>query len=140
MVDAERGLGRPERALDLASSPEARTLPLDERIELAIVVSGIRRDLGQNEAAVVGLQIPELVPDRRSRGQPVSTTRMPRHCWRAVVRARPATWFAHAVDADETGETDADERLAELDGVVMTDLLEGEDDDAPAADSEHGGR
>ena len=41
-------------------SPEARTLPLEERIELAIVVSGIRRDLGQNEAAVVGLQIPEL--------------------------------------------------------------------------------
>ena len=60
MVDAERGLGRTERALDLASSPEARTLALDERIELAIVVSGIRRDLGQNEAAVVGLQIPEL--------------------------------------------------------------------------------
>jgi hypothetical protein len=32
------------------------------------------------------------------------------------------------VDADDAGETDADERLAELDGVVMTDLLEGEDD------------
>ena len=46
MVDCERGLGRPERALELATSPEARTLTLEERIELAIVISGIRRDLG----------------------------------------------------------------------------------------------
>jgi len=138
MVDAERGLGRTERALDLASSPEARTLPLDERIELAIVVSGIRRDLGQNEAAVVGLQIPEL---RAGSKKPWAA----RLCY-AYAEALLAcgredearTWFAHAVDADDAGETDADERLAELDGVVMTDLLEGEDD-PQADDTERGG-
>ena len=129
MVDAERGLGRTERALDLASSPEARTLALDERIELAIVVSGIRRDLGQNEAAVVGLQIPELRAGPPSRGPPGCTTPTPRRCWPSVARTDARTWFAHAVDADEMGETDADERLDELDGVVMTDLLEGEDED-----------
>ncbi len=128
MVDAERGLGRTERALDLASSPEARTLGLDERIELAIVVSGIRRDLGQNEAAVVGLQIPEL---RAGSSKPWAARLYYAYAEAllAVGREEDArTWFAHAVDADEMGETDADERLAELQGVVMTDLLEGEDE------------
>jgi hypothetical protein len=139
MVDAERGLGRTERALDLASSPEARTLPLDERIELAIVVSGIRRDLGQNEAAVVGLQIPEL---RAGSKKPWAARLYYAYAEALLASGREdeaRTWFAHAVDADEAGETDADERLAELDGVVMTDLLEG-DDDASAADSDQGDR
>ena len=38
-------------------------------------------------------------------------------------------WFARAADADEELETDAAERLAELDGVVLTDLLDGEEDE-----------
>jgi len=37
------------------------------------------------------------------------------------------TWFGHAAGADVDGETDADERLSELDGLVMTDLLEDEE-------------
>lgn len=129
MVDCERGLGRLERALDLASSAEARALPLAERIELAIVVSGIRRDLGQVDAAVHALQIPQL-------------TSAARKAWRARLSyayaeallakgdaAAARDWFAKAADADLELETDAVERLAELDGVVMTDLLEGEDAD-----------
>ncbi len=101
MVDAERGLGRTERALDLASSPEARTLPLDERIELAIVVSGIRRDLGQNEAAVVGLQIPEL---RAGSKKPWAARLYYAYAEALLACGREdeaRTWFAHAVDADE---------------------------------------
>ena len=111
-------------------------MPLDERIELAIVVSGIRRDLGQNEAAVVGLQIPEL---RAGSKKPWAARLYYAYAEALLACGREdeaRTWFAHAVDADETGETDADERLAELDGVVMTDLLEGEDDDAQATDTE----
>ena len=56
MVDCERALGRPERALELATDPEAATLSTAERVELAIVISGVRRDLGQLDAAVVGLE------------------------------------------------------------------------------------
>lgn len=55
MADAERGLGRPERAIALAQEPEAATLARDAQIELAIVVSGARLDLGQPEAAVAAL-------------------------------------------------------------------------------------
>jgi len=39
------------------------------------------------------------------------------------------TWFGRAANADLDGETDADARLAELDGLVLTDLLEGEEDE-----------
>lgn len=60
MADCERGLGRPERALDLAASPEAASLTRQQRVELQIVVSGARTDLGQLDAAVLALQLPEL--------------------------------------------------------------------------------
>jgi hypothetical protein len=55
MADCERGLGRPERALALAQEPEAATLDADAQIELAMVVSGARLDLGQPEAALAAL-------------------------------------------------------------------------------------
>ncbi|MFC8731117.1 hypothetical protein ACFT5B_01485 [Luteimicrobium sp. NPDC057192] len=55
MADAERGLGRPERALDLARTPEAETLDAYGRTELALVVAGARLDLGQTEAALAVL-------------------------------------------------------------------------------------
>ena len=55
MADAERGLGRPERAITLSQEPEAATLGPDAQVELAIVVSGARLDLGQPEAAVAAL-------------------------------------------------------------------------------------
>jgi len=60
MADCERGLGRPERALTLAQEPEADTLDADAKIELAMVVSGARLDLGQPEAAVAALSSPEV--------------------------------------------------------------------------------
>ena len=51
MADCERGLGRPERAIALAASEEAASLEPGAAIELAIVVSGARLDLGEAEAA-----------------------------------------------------------------------------------------
>lgn len=58
MADCERGLGRPERALTLAASPEAEGLAPAESVELAIVVSGARLDLGEPEAAIAVLRAP----------------------------------------------------------------------------------
>lgn len=129
MVDAERGLGRHERALDLAASPEAASLTQDERIELAIVVSGIRRDLGQYEAAVVGLQLPQLNAGSR---QPWAARLFYAYAEALLAKGDEdgaLTWFGHAANADLEGETDADERLAELDGLVLTDLLEDGDEE-----------
>lgn len=128
MVDCERALGRPEKALDLAASPEAQNLAMQDKVELAIVVSGIRRDLGQLEAAVVGLQIPAL----RAGGEQPWTGRLFYAYADAQLAAGDAVqardWFARAAAADVDGQTDAEDRLAELDGFEMTDLLEGVED------------
>lgn len=55
MVDSERGLGRPDRALELGRSVVASGLPMEVRVELAIAMSGARLDLGQGERAIVEL-------------------------------------------------------------------------------------
>jgi len=60
MADCERGLGRPDRALDMVRSPEAQDLDAPGKVELAIVASGARSDLNQLDAAVSELEIPQL--------------------------------------------------------------------------------
>ncbi|UYY82884.1 hypothetical protein OIT41_07530 [Arthrobacter sp. YA7-1] len=60
MADCERGLGRPGRALDVVRSPEAQDLDAPGKVELAIVASGARSDLGQLDAAVAELEIIQL--------------------------------------------------------------------------------
>src|SRR5690606_27725489 len=64
MVDSERGVGRPDRALELGRSIDRSTLPTEVRVELAIAMSGARLDLGDAERALLELDIPELDPDR----------------------------------------------------------------------------
>lgn len=63
MVDSERGLGRADKALELGRSVPRETLPVDVQVELAIAMSGARLDLGQTDAALVELQIPQLDPN-----------------------------------------------------------------------------
>ncbi|MGX5716993.1 hypothetical protein [Arthrobacter sp. MAHUQ-56] len=60
MADCERGLGRPDRALDVARSEEAQDLDAPGKVELAMVAAGARTDLGQLDAAVAELEIPQL--------------------------------------------------------------------------------
>jgi hypothetical protein len=62
MVDSERGLGRPDRALELGRSVPKSELPVPVQVELAIAMSGARLDLGQTEAALAELEIPQLDP------------------------------------------------------------------------------
>lgn len=133
MVDCERGLGRHTRALELASSPEARGLTEAERTELAIVVSGVRRDLGQLDAALLALQLPAL-----TRGPKAGVHRL-QYAYADVLVAlgrvdEAREWFQRAVEGDDELETDAVERLDELDGVELTDLGDGEELDATGAD------
>ncbi|MGM0931427.1 MAG: hypothetical protein ACQEXN_17240, partial [Actinomycetota bacterium] len=64
MADCERGLGRPDRALDLTRSEDAESLDTAGKVELAIVASGARADLQQFDAAVAALEIPQLDRNR----------------------------------------------------------------------------
>jgi hypothetical protein len=63
MVDSERGLGRPDRALELGRSVPRSSLPVEVQVLLAIAMSGARLDLGQTKAALAELEIPQLNPD-----------------------------------------------------------------------------
>jgi len=121
MADIERALGRPERALELSRGPEVRELGRAEAIELAIVAAGARRDMGELDAAVVGLQIPELEPDRRD---PWSARLFYAYADNLLAAGRESDalqWFVHTVDADTDGVTDADVRIAELTGEPLPD-------------------
>ncbi len=62
MVDCERGLGRPDRALELGRSVDRASLPVSVRVNLAIAMSGARLDRGENDLALAELQIAELNP------------------------------------------------------------------------------
>jgi hypothetical protein len=64
MVDSERGIGRPEKALELGRSVPRTSLDVPVQVALAIAMSGARLDLGQPEAALTELQIPQLDPER----------------------------------------------------------------------------
>ena len=64
MADCERALGRLDRALALIREADPSTLDRATQIELRIVESGIRRDQGLADAAVVALQMPELTDGR----------------------------------------------------------------------------
>jgi hypothetical protein len=60
MVDSERGLERPDRALELGRSVDVATLDVPVRVSLAIAMSGARLDLEQKDAALRELEIPQL--------------------------------------------------------------------------------
>ncbi|MCK6212144.1 hypothetical protein KZX45_16500 [Georgenia sp. EYE_87] len=51
-ADCERGLGRPERALAVVADSDPASLSEHDRVELAIVASGARADLGETEAGL----------------------------------------------------------------------------------------
>jgi tetratricopeptide (TPR) repeat protein len=109
MADCERGLGNPLKALKMAGSDEVRRLGKAEEIEMRIVASGARRDLGEIDAAVVTLQCKELSNDKEEWA--VRLRYAYADALDAAGRSEEAReWFAKcaAVDVDEI--TDAAER------------------------------
>jgi tetratricopeptide (TPR) repeat protein len=132
MADSERALGRLDRALTLIREADTSTLDRATQIELRIVESGIRRDQGLADAAVIALQVPELT---RGRLRPWSARLFYAYADALLTAGRTEEAreaFARAVAADPDGETDAADRLDELDGVEFEDL--GDDDDADESD------
>lgn len=114
MADAERGLGRPEKALELGRSAEASQLSAEDRIELTIVMAGARHDLGQHESALATLE--RLQPSLDSKG--LEQARLSYAYADALLaldrRDEARTWFEHAAKIDEDGVTDAELRVEEL--------------------------
>ncbi|PRI10620.1 hypothetical protein B4915_11385 [Leucobacter massiliensis] len=64
MVDCERGLGRPEKGIETGLEVDRAALDTEQRVHLAIAMSGARLDLGQTQQALFELEIPELNPKK----------------------------------------------------------------------------
>ncbi|HXP22299.1 MAG TPA: proline-rich domain-containing protein [Streptosporangiaceae bacterium] len=135
MADCERALGRLDRALDLVTGPDARKADRQTQIELRIVESGIRRDQGFPEAAVVVLQIPELTDGRHRPGSARLCYAYADALLDTAREEEARYWFGRAAAADTTGETDAAERADDLDQVEFDDL-ELADDGVEAANDD----
>lgn len=114
MVDSERGLGRPEKALELGRSVSRTTLPVPVQVELAIAMSGARLDLGNPEAALSELQIPQLDP-------------------KTAYSYSPALFAAYAIVLEELGrQSEADEWFARAD--VAEDALDDSEEQDDVVD------
>ncbi|NYF10537.1 tetratricopeptide (TPR) repeat protein [Leifsonia sp. AK011] len=131
MVDSERGLGRPDRALELGRSVPRVSLPVPVQVELAIAMSGARLDQENPEAALQELEIPQLDP----------TTA---YSWSASLFAAYATvledlgrqaeadqWWkradiaAEAIDPDDDDTIEVIEEELSVEGFPSTDEGEG---------------
>jgi hypothetical protein len=114
IADCERGLGRPERAIELARGPEAAELSGDDADELRIVAAGARADLGQLEQALTILATPQLDPGRTG-----ATAARLFYAYADTLLAldrkdEALQWFLHSAAADVDGVTDAEDRVDEL--------------------------
>ncbi len=129
MADCERALGRLDRALDIVTGPDARAADQQTQIELRIVESGIRRDQGLPDAAVVALQGPELTGDRIR----PEFGRLYYAYADALLEAdreeEARHWFGRAARADVEGDTDASERYEELDDISFDDFDDQDPDE-----------
>ena len=110
MADCERGLGRPEKALNLAKSDQVHSLDSDTRIEFRIVISGARADLKQYEAALATLECPELHVKKMT----PATTRL-RYAYANALQQlnrldEARDWFVKTSLSDTEDLTDAAER------------------------------
>lgn len=114
MADCERGVGRPEKAIELAADPSADDLPPDARAELAIVTAGALRDLDRPGEALS--LIKAAMPQRAPQEQWVARlhyalgdvlTEIGRHD--DAVAA-----FAAAEAGDVDGSLDAGQRVVDL--------------------------
>lgn len=114
MADCERGLGRPEKAIEIAREAENAPLDAETRIELAIVVAGARQELGQLDSALLALEAVNPNPVN----QDLTSARLSYAYADALLNVgrteEAKLWFEHAATQDVDKLLDAQQRLAEL--------------------------
>ena len=135
MADCERGLERPRKALELLAEVPESELSDAARIEARIVAAGARRDLGQPDAALLLLQVPQLNA-RRTEDWLARLRYAYADTLAELGRDQDArVWFERAAQVDPDGATDAAERVAEFDGITFEDSWEDEVDDQRPTDA-----
>ncbi len=138
MVDSERGLGRPDRALELGRSVPRASLPIEVQVLLAIAMSGARLDLGQPETALDELQIPQLNPNTAFSWSPALFDAYATVLEELGREDEAEVWWQRsdrATEAIESGGSDPEDDVIEI-------VEEGDDDleleEEPAGDAAAG--
>lgn len=127
MVDAERGLSRPEKGLQLASEIDRAALSSEQRTQLAIALSGARLDMGETSRALIELDIPEL---RSERAYPWTIDLL--YAYAAVLedlgRASEAQQYLARAEHVDRVFTEQREASTQLEVYELTELPEGEEE------------
>lgn len=114
MADCERGLGHPEKALELGRTEDLSGLDDDSRVELAIVLAGARADMGDFDSAVVELKSVGLEDTRSD----ITSMRLFYAFADCLVQAgrgdEAREWFLRSAELDTEGVLDVRERAADL--------------------------
>ena len=134
MADCERALGRPDRAIKLVREALETNPEFTQRVELRLVEAGSRDDQGQSAEALRVLR--REIEASAGRGSRIARARL-RYGYADLLERTgeledAERWFASAASLDENGETDADDRVAKLQGVVIEideDAFLDDDDD-----------
>ena len=116
LADAERGLGRPEKALEVSREHDVEELDPESRVELAIVVAGAHHDLDDKDAALITLQdvleLPDVPEVNRLRLYYAYADAL-----ELVGRTEEAIeWFHKSAELDTEGLMDIEDRIAALSG------------------------
>lgn len=111
LADAERGLGRPRKALEVAADPQADELDAESKAELAIVVAGAHHDLGELDEALLALK--EQLDNKEA---PVVTRMRLFYAYADALEAagRPedaVEWFQASAELDTEEMMDSEERI-----------------------------
>ncbi|GAA1575677.1 hypothetical protein [Leucobacter aridicollis] len=135
MVDSERGLGRPEKAIETGLEVDVSTLETADRVHLAIAMSGARLDLGQTQQALFELEIPELDPKKGFSWSPELFGAYATVLEDLGRDEEAKTWFAYA----DRAEAALEEHFGGMDEIEVLEITEYDDlydaDEAePAAD------
>ncbi|GAA3691745.1 hypothetical protein GCM10022377_00010 [Zhihengliuella alba] len=155
MADCERGLGRPEKALELARSEDAANLDTPLKVEMAIVASGAQADLGNHQAALAELEIPQLDINRAYSFSPRLFTVYAEALEELGRHGEAEKWYARVAIAEralglgdyadpeimDLGEDEEDEPKPRVKDILPSDAQNADAqnaDDQGAGDSETG--
>ncbi|MFV0406074.1 MAG: tetratricopeptide repeat protein [Propioniciclava sp.] len=143
IADCERALGQPDRALKVIREGLSARMDLSQRVELRLVEAGVRLDQGRQAEALRVLK--SEIQATAGRGARPPRARL-RYGYADLLEQTgdleaAERWFAAAAALDTEGETDAADRVARLQGLVLEideDALIGDTEGADAASAEPG--
>ena len=124
LADAERALGRPEKALGVAGEYRPEELDPETRVELTMVVAGAYQDLDRHEEAIVALEEELDAADAPDVTKLRVTYAYADALAQAGRKADAVQWFTKANELDTEEVLDAEKRIAELNEASGADNAE----------------